>query len=111
LKTEWIRHPFWNHYTFAGNELAFAKRCGTEDLVERFKKAVLRVCVEDPPHYVYHQTRYTGVIPCTQHATATCCPECVEYWHGIPQGSVPTAAQLEYLTRLAVAYFRERLPV
>lgn len=45
-----------------------------------------------------------------QHATASCCRTCIEYWHGIPKGRELTSAELDYLHELVVGYLDERLP-
>jgi hypothetical protein len=39
-----------------------------------------------------------------QHATATCCRGCVAKWHGIPAGQPLTAAELDRLAALAMAW-------
>jgi hypothetical protein len=110
LKTEWIRHHFWKHHQFSQREVNYALRKGMIGLRQAFEKTLSRICVKEPTHWQYHGTKYKGVIECVQHATATCCPACVEYWHGIEQRTVPTTEQAEYLTNLAMHYFRERFP-
>jgi Domain of unknown function (DUF4186) len=44
-----------------------------------------------------------------QHATATCCRACAEYWHGIPPDQELTEEQLRYCVDLAWAYVERRL--
>ncbi|MCB1103422.1 MAG: DUF4186 family protein [Opitutaceae bacterium] len=45
-----------------------------------------------------------------QHATATCCRRCTEYWHGIARGRALTSGELDYLTGLVTKYLDEKLP-
>ena len=45
-----------------------------------------------------------------QHATASCCRKCMEYWHGIPQTQTLTDEQIEYFVELAMMYLKDRLP-
>jgi len=45
-----------------------------------------------------------------QHATATCCRTCLEYWHGIPKGRKLTDEELDYCAELVDLYLDERLP-
>lgn len=44
-----------------------------------------------------------------QHVTATCCRQCLEYWHGIPAEASITEEQLRYCTDLAWEYIERRL--
>jgi hypothetical protein len=44
-----------------------------------------------------------------QHATATCCRQCLAYWHGIDAEADITHDQLEYCVGLAWEYVEQRL--
>lgn len=110
LKTEWIRHHFWEHSQFSQRQLNYAKRKGLLGLRTKFEEVLRSTCTTDPGHWQYHGTKYEGVLDSARHATATCCPECVEYWHGIPQRTVPTPEQIGYLADLAMKFFRSTLP-
>lgn len=44
-----------------------------------------------------------------QHATATCCRQCLEYWHDIPTDDELSEEQLRYCLDLAWAYVERRL--
>jgi hypothetical protein len=44
-----------------------------------------------------------------QHATATCCRTCVEYWHGVPADDDITGEQMAYCVALAWEYVERRL--
>jgi hypothetical protein len=44
-----------------------------------------------------------------QHATATCCRQCVEYWHDIPADDQLTNEQFEYLVALTWEYVERRI--
>jgi len=48
--------------------------------------------------------------PYAQHATATCCRTCLEYWHGIPKGRALSAEELNYLAELVCRYIEDRIP-
>lgn len=43
-----------------------------------------------------------------QHATATCCRKCLDYWYDIPQGRELTAKELDFCEGLVLAYLDER---
>jgi len=44
-----------------------------------------------------------------QHATATCCRQCLEYWHQIPAENQLTEEQIQYCIDLAWEYISRRL--
>jgi hypothetical protein len=57
------------------------------------------------------QTPLKGnVIYYAQHATASCCRKCIEYWHDIPRDRDLTDSEVEYLSTLVCRYIDERLP-
>jgi 5-methylcytosine-specific restriction endonuclease McrA len=50
-----------------------------------------------------------SIVTSAQHATGTCCRECLEKWHGYPFDSELTAGQFRYLAQLGWAYTEQRL--
>lgn len=48
------------------------------------------------------------VVHFAQHATATCCRKCLDYWYGIPQGRQLTEEELEFCEQLVLAYMDVR---
>jgi Domain of unknown function (DUF4186) len=44
-----------------------------------------------------------------QHASATCCRVCLDYWHGIPAEAVLTDEQMEYCIAITWLFIDERL--
>ena len=51
-----------------------------------------------------------NVLYYAQHATASCCRQCIEEWHGFPKGQALTDDEINYLSELVVHYVEERLP-
>jgi hypothetical protein len=45
-----------------------------------------------------------------QHATATCCRTCLEYWHDIPKGRQLTQQEFDYCTTLVDLFLDAKLP-
>lgn len=41
-----------------------------------------------------------------QHATATCCRECLSKWHGIPKGTELTKKQQEYIVDIIMSWIK-----
>jgi Domain of unknown function (DUF4186) len=52
-----------------------------------------------------------SIVTSAQHATGTCCRECLEKWHGYSFGSELTAAEFRYLGQLAWVYTERRLDI
>lgn len=116
LRTEWIRHHFWHRHIHQ-RALDYAFKLGSIRLQERMMKR-LRSSVGRPANsFDGRQTPFgikkeegPNILHFAQHATATCCRECIEGWHGIPRDRALTADELTYLAALAVRYLRDRLP-
>ncbi|MBL1214680.1 MAG: DUF4186 family protein [Ignavibacteriae bacterium] len=51
-----------------------------------------------------------NIINLAQHATATCCRQCLEAWFNIPMEQQLTELQLEFCTDLVMLYFDEKVP-
>jgi hypothetical protein len=110
LKYELIRHHNW-HIDIDIRAVNYARRKGTKGLLvavyDRIKKSVGSA----EPYRDGMQTPKEGnIIFYAQHATASCCRKCIEYWHDIPQGRDLTPEEITYLVNLVMAYIKERLP-
>ena len=56
------------------------------------------------------QTPYRGhPVFVAQHATATCCRNCLARWHGIPKGRELTAEELEYAVEVIWRWIEREL--
>ena len=42
-----------------------------------------------------------------QHATATCCRQCLEKWHGIQMGRALTEVQIHYLVSVIMSWIEQ----
>ena len=112
LKYELIRHHFW-HVHIDEKAINYARRKGISGLEvavrSRLRKSVGRA--NNP--FDGRQTPMEGSgnpIHYAQHATASCCRKCMEYWHGIPRTQTLTDEQIEYFVELAMMYLKDRLP-
>ena len=112
LKTELIRHHFW-HKEIDEKAVAHATRKGRGVLHQAARKRI-RKSVGKPSAQLFRdgmQTPMVGnVLYYGQHATATCCRKCVEYWHDIPRDRELTDEEVEYLADLVCRYVDERMP-
>lgn len=110
LRLEFIRHHYW-HIEFDEKALKTARRKGRAAVYEAAHRRICTSVQKGDNPFDGRQTPLTGnVIFYAQHATASCCRKCIEYWHGIPQGHDLSAAEVAYLHGLVVRYLNERLP-
>jgi len=110
MRLELIRHHFW-HVDLDEEAVRKARRKGKSGLVVAVRKRIRQSVGKEKPFRDGQQTPFSrNVIFYAQHATASCCRTCMEYWHGIPKGRALTDAEVEYLTQLAMLFITERMP-
>ena len=110
LKNEMIRHHMWN-LPFDNEALAKAARKGRAGVFDAIEPRIRSAIGKAKGAYDGRQTAMQGnVIFYAQHATATCCRKCLNYWHGIPMMRALTSTELDYCVGLAAGYLEERLP-
>lgn len=113
LRTELIRHAYWG---VAINEkaLAHARKRGKIRMLELIRNQLKRLIGGANPFNDGRQTSTdldsTSAIPFGQHATATCCRRCLDYWHGIERGRELTSDELDYCAALVLRYIETRVP-
>lgn len=110
LQHELIRHHFF-HQAIDDTATRHAQRKGRAKLKEAARDRLAKyLAVADPPRDG-RQTPLTGnAIFYAQHATATCCRTCLEYWHAIPKGRELTGQEFDYCAQLVEMFLDERLP-
>jgi len=104
------------HFDVPQRVRELAVRRGVDELYARTDKAV-RSALKKPRSQNAYDGRQTPretsesarIQHYAQHATATCCRQCVDYWHGIPAEDELTEAQHEYCVGLAWEYVERRL--
>jgi hypothetical protein len=111
LKYELIRHHFW-HIEVDQRAVNHARRKGKARFQGAAEKQIRVSVGQAEPPFDGRQTPTKGnIIYYAQHATASCCRKCIEEWHGIPRGRELTEGEIAYLTKLALLYINERLPL
>lgn len=112
LKHELIRHHFW-HIEIDQRAGNYANRKGRTNLRLAVRSRI-RSSIGSPNNpYDGRQTPMEGSgnpIHYAQHATASCCRKCVEYWHDIPTSRALKDDEIQYLAELAMMYLDERFP-
>lgn len=110
LRHEFIRHHFW-HVEIDQRAIDHARRKGRRELYSAAYRRLQTSVGRAPNAFDGRQTPFVGnAIFYAQHATASCCRKCIEYWHGLaPEGEL-NPAEIEYLYQLVIRYLDERLP-
>lgn len=110
LKREFIRHEIW-HMEIDEKAINYARRKGRLGMKEA---AIRRIEKSIGPAEPYRDGRQTGwnenPLYYAQHATATCCRRCLEYWHHIPRGQELTDDEVSYCAELLMLFINDRLP-
>jgi hypothetical protein len=115
LKKEYVRHYFW-HLGLGQRAVNHARRKGKDALRGSLRHHLETAIGPAQPFRDGYQTPMpapedaTSLYPYAQHATATCCRTCLEYWHGIPKGRALCEEELQYCTELACLYIEDRIP-
>jgi len=110
LKKEWIRHHFW-HTPLPQKAINYALKKGKENLKIAIQKRIKSSIAPSHPFRDGYQTPFESNNPIhyAQHATATCCRKCVEYWYGIDYGKELTNEEIDFLVDIILYYFQERI--
>ena len=110
LRYEMIRHHHW-HTDIDERALRHATRKGRLQLLAAARHRLVKYLAPAAPPRDGYQTPFTGnTIFYAQHAVATCCRTCLQYWHGIPKGRKLTPDESEYSLQLTTLYLDQRLP-
>lgn len=110
LKNEMIRHYFF-HKQIDEKAIRHAQRKGRIRLKEAARHRLTKYLAPANPVRDGRQTPFQGnAIFYAQHATATCCRTCLEYWHNIPKGRELTTRERTYCAGLVDCFLDERLP-
>lgn len=110
LQHELIRHHFFHKEIDEGAD-RHARRKGRLALFEAVEVRLTKYLAPAEPPRDGYQTPLSGnAIFYAQHATATCCRTCLEYWHAIPKGRPLTAEELGYCQALIELFLNKRLP-
>src|ERR1700693_6082718 len=110
MKREWIRHHFWT-CEVDDNAKRLAHLRGQKKLRKMLRDELVGHLARPHPFKDGFAVGYDGdPIRYVRHATASCCRNCAEYWHGIEPGTEMTAEQIDYLAEIGIRFLRERFP-
>ncbi|MEP7377612.1 MAG: DUF4186 family protein [Chitinophagaceae bacterium] len=110
LRHELIRHVFW-HTDISTKAIGSALQKGRIVLKEKAIEELRKKVGGENNFREGYQTPKGGddIIHYAQHATATCCRKCMEYWFKIPIGTALTEKQLDYCAELIIRYIGDRV--
>lgn len=111
MKNELIRHVYW-HTQIEEGAIQNALNSTKSEMRIHAKKILKSTIGKAHNAWDGRQTPKTGneIVNYAQHATATCCRVCLQYWHNINKNENLTEEQLEFCTNLAMLYIEERVP-
>lgn len=111
MRIEYIRDHYWK-IDIEQHAINYALRKGRTELKNVVKKRLIRSVGNEVNFREGIQTPFKGANPIfyAQHATATCCRECMNLWHKIPPGTKLNEDELDYLTNLIMIYINDRIP-
>ncbi|MCG6190200.1 DUF4186 family protein [Maribellus maritimus] len=109
LKKELIRHVYW-HTGIKKSAVQEAYKMGKILLREQAEKTIRQKIARNLGIFDGRQTPKEGnIINYAQHATATCCRKCIEYWYKIPADSNYTEEQINFFIELIMLYIKDRV--
>ncbi|MBB3952362.1 DUF4186 family protein [Aureimonas jatrophae] len=109
MRTEKIREHMWSQ-PFDGDALRKVRKHDRQTLHAKVRKRIASSVGKSAGVYDGRQTAMKGdVVLYAQHATATCCRQCILYWHGIPKNVELKDDEKEYLCLLVDRYLDARV--
>ncbi|MBR0860679.1 DUF4186 family protein [Bradyrhizobium diazoefficiens] len=110
LQHELIRHHFF-HRPVDDKAKRHAQRKGRLALKDAARDRLRKYLAPAEPARDGRQTPLEGnSIFYAQHATATCCRTCLEYWHDIPKGRPLSPKELDYCGALVGLFLDTKMP-
>ena len=110
LQHETWRHYFWYHIDLDQWAINYAYRKG---------KTNLKIAIQERlKHYLKPDNDFDGrqtplqknPIYYGQHATATCCRKCIEYWYNVPLNRELKTNEIDFFSNLIMVYILEKVP-
>jgi hypothetical protein len=111
MKYELIRHVYW-HTDINPSAIEKASKYSKNEMRDRVRTILKTKIGKLNIVWDGRQTPMVSneIVNYAQHATATCCRKCLEYWHNIPKETILNDDQLDYCTQLVMLYLEERIP-
>lgn len=92
------RSKFRSRFRLAGKEAEYLRDKGLATILQHARDFVTKRLADAEPTNDGKQTPMRNhPVFIAQHATGTCCRDCLAKWHGIPKGRPLTQQQIDYI--------------
>ena len=103
------RSKFRSRFRLSGKEAEYFKTKGIETILEHARDFITKRLAEANPVNDGKQTPMRNhPVFIAQHATATCCRNCLEKWHFINKGKALTDEQIDYIIEVLKDWLSEQ---
>lgn len=111
MKKELFRHVFWEN-DIDNEAIIKAQKFTRGQLKQRAMKLIKQKIGKAQNFHEGYQTKKKGneIVHYAQHATGTCCRNCLEYWHDIKAGTDLSDTELEFCADMAMLYIEKKVP-
>lgn len=112
FRLEMIRNVFWSIKEPDMKLKSTVRAKSQEEIADSVKKRLRATLGKAKKDNVWdgRQTPFDGnLINWAQHATATCCRSCLEYWHGIDANAEITDTDYRYFEQIIMNYLDEKI--
>lgn len=100
---------FRSKFKLAGKDLQYLRDKGLVTVLQHAHDFIDERLAPAEPKNDGRQTPFTGhPVFVAQHATATCCRDCLEKWHQIPAGHELTAEQRRHVLIVIERWLRQQ---
>lgn len=104
------RQPFRAKFRLRGRERAIAEQRGLATIRWHARDLIARRLAPAEPYKDGKQTPYRGhPVFVAQHATATCCRNCLSRRHGISKGRALDRSELDYVVEVLCGWIKREL--
>lgn len=103
--------PFRQSFHLKNNELSYLQQKGIDTMLRHAADFIRARLAPEKPMNDGKQTPYKGhPVFVAQHATATCCRNCLQKWHKLPTGRILSEEEQRYIVNVIGAWLQVQIP-
>ena len=103
------KSKFRSRFKLTPKGLAYFRRRGMNQILAQATNFITqRLAPANPPNEGRQTPMKNHPVFIAQHATATCCRQCLQKWHNIPKNKPLTEDQITYITRVIEHWLRNQ---
>ena len=104
------RSEFRSSFSLKANDRVYVCDKGMDTIRSHARDLIAKRLAPAEPYHDGKQTPMRGhPVFIAQHATGTCCRNCLSKWHGIPKGQALTEEQQEYVVDVIMEWIRRQM--